>query len=140
MFFFENNFYGRKESSLSKYDSIRSKLIVFWKLLPFPFKLIDPYQFLDPTSCHPYHCRKAYVVRGFQTVNLGVQVLYSLYCPLARDVAVSVNKTCKIGCCDWILIDVLVNTIAHIFITLIWCPQCGFNISYLSIFLDSCQC
>ena len=37
MFFSENNLYGRKESYLTKYYSIRSKLTVLWKFLTFPF-------------------------------------------------------------------------------------------------------
>ena len=36
MFFWENNLYNRKESSLTKYYGIRSKLTIFVKLFTFP--------------------------------------------------------------------------------------------------------
>ena len=37
--------------------------------------------------------------------HLGVQVLYMLHFSLARDVAVSINTTYKIVCCNWFLIQ-----------------------------------
>ena len=37
--------------------------------------------------------------------HLGLPLLFMVYCFLARDVAVAVNTTYKIGCCDWILIQ-----------------------------------
>ena len=37
----ENKFYDGRESSLTKYYCIRSKLTVFKKFLTFPFKLIS---------------------------------------------------------------------------------------------------
>ena len=43
-FFSENKFYDRKESSLTKYCRIRSKLTVFLKFLTFPFNFQDNFK------------------------------------------------------------------------------------------------
>ena len=73
-----------------------------------------------------------------------------VYCSYAMDVAVSINTTYKIGCCDWILIqpctEVDNSTCAHVIVIslwLIWYIQCGNRTSYLSIprmtALDRCN-
>ena len=76
-----------------------------------------------------------------------VPVLYMVYCSLAKDVAVSINTTYKIGCCNWFLMqpctEVDDNAMCketklhtwnyHILFWWISYIQCGFSISCLSI-------
>ena len=47
------------------------------------------------------HLRHSLWIRNSK---FGVQVLYMVYCSLARNVAVSINTTYEIGCCNWFLI------------------------------------
>ena len=37
--------------------------------------------------------------------HLGAPVMYIVYCSLATDLAVSINATSKVGCCDWFQIQ-----------------------------------
>ena len=65
----------------------------------------------------------------------GGPVLYMVYYSLARDVAVSVNTTYKVGC--WIIMSCVIKPgCTHGIIVSLWLIyyiQCGFSISYLSI-------
>ena len=75
----------------------------------------------------------------------GTSIVYGILLGCCRDVAVSINTTYEIGCCDWILIQpstevnnpcVSKPTCTHVIIIWLWLIcyiQCGFSVSYLSI-------
>ena len=76
------------------------------------------------------------VACGLKTSNLfGAPVLYRVYYSLAREVAFSVNTTCKIWFCKWVIIQPLFSCTHGIIISLclICYIQCRLSIACLSI-------